>query len=83
MAFVPPQTIEDALADFRVLADTANIIVDGSNASKRIAAELFNKKFTTCLDIKFQEFENSWNTYSTLSVAEGRIQLCPGTRVNI
>ena len=83
MDFVPPHTIEDALAKCGMLADTANLIVYISNAAQRIAAEVFNNNFTTCLDIEFSELENSWKTYSTLSVAEGLIRLRPGTKVNI
>ena len=60
MVFVPPQTIEDALVNCGVLVDTANLIVDGSNKSQRMATELFNKNFITCLDIDFSELEDSW-----------------------
>ena len=59
MAFVPPNTIEDSLANNIILAHTTNIIVDVSNVSQRIAAEVFNNNFTTFLDIKFSELEDS------------------------
>ena len=44
---------------------------------------MFNKIFTTCLNIGFSELEDSWKTYSTLSVTEGCIRLQPVTKVNI
>ena len=83
MDFVPLHTIKYEPAYCIVLADTANLIVDGSNTSQIIAAELFNNNLTTCLNIEFSEIEDSWKTYSTFSVAEGRIRLQPGTKVNI
>ena len=83
MYFVPSHTIEDALADCGVLADTVNMIVDGSNATQRIVAEVFNNNFTTCINMEFLEFDYSWKTYISLSVAEFRIRLQPGTKVNI
>ena len=83
MAFVPLQTIEYAIADCGMLADTSNIIVDDSNADKRISAEAFNNNSTTCLYIEFSELEDSWKTYSTFSIAGGRIKLRTFTKVNI
>ena len=59
-AFVTPQTVEDVLAYYGVLDDMANLIVDGSNVAQRIAAKVFHKNFTTCLDIEFSELEDSW-----------------------
>ena len=83
MAFVPLQTIEYAIADCGVLADTSNIIVDDSNADQRISAEVFNNNSSTCLYIEFSELEDSWKTYRNLSVSEDCIMLQPGTKVNI
>ena len=42
MVFAPPQTIEDALANWGVLTDTANLMVDISNTYQRITTEMFN-----------------------------------------
>ena len=53
VAFVPPQNIEGSLSDCGMLADTANLVVDGSNAAQIIAAEVFKNNFTTCLNIEF------------------------------
>ena len=66
-----------------MLSDIANIVVDGSNADQIISAELFNNNFTTCLAIEFSELKDSWKTYSTFNVAEGRIRLQPATKVDI
>ena len=83
MAFVPPQTIEDSPADYGMLDDTANLIVYDSNVAQIIAAEVLNNNFTTFFNIEFSELEDSWKTYISLSVAEVRIRLQPGTKVNI
>ena len=66
-----------------MLINTANIIVDVSNADQKIDAEVFNTNFTTCLDIEFSEIEDSWKTYSSLTVADGCIRLQLITKVNI
>ena len=66
-----------------MLIDAANIIVDISNAAQKIDAEVFNTNFTTCLDIEFSEIEDSWKTYSSLTVADGCIRLQLITKVNI
>ena len=68
MAFVPPHTIEDALVYCGMLINTANLVGGGSSTALKIAAEVFNNNFTTCLDIEFSELEVSWKTYSSLTV---------------
>ena len=55
MVFLPPDPIEDALPNYGVLTDTANIILEGSNTAQQFAAEVFNRNFTTCLYIEFSE----------------------------
>ena len=81
--FAANQTVSDALAICGVLIDTNNHIVNGNNAAERIAAEVFNDNFNTCVDIQFSELEDNWRTYSGLTVAEGRIRIRPRTKVNI
>ena len=83
MAAIAQQNVADALALCGVLADTANVIFDGSNGAERISSEVFNDSFHTCIDIKFNELEENWRTYSALTVVEGRIRLRPRTKVNI
>ena len=66
-----------------MLANTTGLIVNGNNAAEMIAADVLNGNFNTCVDTKFSEIEDNWNTYSVLTVAGGRIRLIPGTKVNI
>lgn len=82
-AAVPANTVTDALTLCGVLVDTANAVWNGMNAAERIAGEVFNDNFNTCVDISFSELEDSWKTYSSLTVNEGRIRLRAGTKVNI
>ena len=56
-----PNTITRALTLCRVLADTNSIIFDGSNASERIANNVFNDIFNTCTDLKCSYIDEHWN----------------------
>jgi hypothetical protein len=76
-------TIEEALTLCGVLADTNNVLFNAANAATRISADVFNDNFSTCMDLSFTELEDSWKTYSGLTINEGRIRLLPGTKVNI
>ena len=76
-------TIEDALTACGVLNDTNNLVFNGANAAERISSDVFSDSFTTCLDITFTDLEDSWKTYSGLTINQGQIRLRPGTKVNI
>ena len=39
MDFAPPYTVEDAHANCGVIANMANIVVDGSNADQKISTD--------------------------------------------
>ena len=67
----------------RVENDTAGLLWNGETASQRIASDVFNDSFDSCIDITFVELDNHWKMYSSLTVAEGRIRLRPATKVNI
>ena len=51
--------------------------------AQRIADDIFDNLFTSCMDVTFKELENHFKTYSDLTVAQGQIRLRPGTRKNI
>jgi hypothetical protein len=76
-------TVEGALTLCGVLNDTNNVLFNAANALARISADIFNDNFSTCMDLSFTDLEDSWKTYSGLTVSEGRIRLLPGTKVNI
>ena len=62
--------------------DNVALFMDESQA-QRIADDIFDKLFTTCMDMTFKELDEDFKTYSDLTVAQGRIRLCPRTRKNI
>ena len=55
----------------------------GQTQAERIAEDIFDDLFTSCLDITFKELDEHFKTYSELSVAQGQIRVRPGTRKNI
>ena len=83
MAQPAVNNITRSLMDCRVDIDSRGVIWNGESASQRIANDIFNNSFNTCIDITFTELDNHWKTYSSLTVADGRIRLRPGTKVNI
>jgi hypothetical protein len=56
---------------------------NGDTASKRIAEELFDNDFLSCIDKEISEIEEDFKTYSALTVAQGQIRLHPGTKRQI
>ena len=66
-----------------VLADTGGIIFDRSNVSEMIENDVFNDNFNTCIDLKFSDIDEHWNTYGYLTVTKGCIILRPRTKVNV
>ena len=62
--------------------DNVALFMDESQA-QRIADDIFDKLFTTCMDMTFKELDEHFKTYSNSTVAQGRIRLRPGTRKNI
>ena len=62
--------------------DNVALFMDESQA-QRIADDIFDNLFTTCMDMTFKELDEHFKTYSDLTVAQGQIRLRPGTRKNI
>ena len=79
----PVNNLTRSLRDCGVETDSGGVIWNNESASQRIADEVFNNNFNTCIDITFTELDDHWKTYSSLTVADGRIRLRPGTKVNI
>ena len=75
-----PSTVFDALIACGV--DNIALFMDETQA-QRIADDLFDSLFTSCMDLTFKEIVDHFRTYSDLTVAQGQICLCPGTRKNI
>jgi hypothetical protein len=51
--------------------------------AQRVADDVFDNVFATCLDISFKELDDHFKTYSDLTMALGQIRFRPGTRKNI
>lgn len=79
-----PDTIGRALILCGVDRDSNNIICNGTTTTTaRITNEVFTDWFQTCMGITFSELDDTWNTYSQLTVGNGRIRICPVTNSNI
>ena len=73
-------TIFDAMVACGV--DNA-IRFNGDTAAERIATEIFDNDFMSCLDKDVSELEDDFKTYSGLTVNQGQIRLHPGTKRHI
>ena len=51
--------------------------------AQRVADDIFDNRFASCMDITFKELDDHFKTYSDLTVAQGQIRLRPGPRKNI
>ena len=76
-------SITSALTLFGVLSDTRDIIFNGSHAYDSITNEVFNNNFNTCIALNLYNINENWNTYVSLTVAEGRTRLRLRTKVII
>ena len=81
--YIMANTVATALALCGVDTDMNNIIFNGSTTSVRIANEIFDDSFDTFMDITFEELDDHWKTYATLTVADGKVCLRPPTKSNI
>ena len=87
MAAVPPQqppqppfTVYDAMVKCGV--DTT-LIFNGNNKAQRIATDLFDDDFHTCIDKTIEELNSDLKDYSQLTVNQGQINLSPATKKNV
>lgn len=55
----------------------------GETQAQRIADDIFDDTFTSCMDVTFKELDDHFKTYSDLTAAQGQIRIRPGTRKNI
>jgi hypothetical protein len=71
------QTVLDALVTCGV--DNVVLFQDETQA-QRIADDIFDHLFTTCMDITFKELDDHFKTYADLMVTQGQIWLRPGQK---
>ena len=75
-----PLTVEDAMVDCRV---GTTIIFNGMNKAERVAADIFDDDFQTCLWKSETELEDDFKSYAALPVQNGQLRLNPRQKKNI
>jgi hypothetical protein len=73
-------TVLDALIACGI--DNVLLFMEETQA-QRIAEDIFDNLFSTCMDLIFKELDDHFKTYTDLTVAQGQIRLRPGTRKSI
>ena len=56
---------------------------DGQIQAERLAEDLFDNDFQTCLDLDIKQLEADMKAYADMTVAEGRIRLNPRIKRNL
>ena len=75
------QTLEEVMIACGVPDD--NFIFNGHTKPERIALELFNDDFRTCMDLTHKNIDEECKTLSALTVNQGQIRLTPATKRNL
>ena len=70
-------TVLDAIVACGV--DNATMF-NGNTAAERVATDIFDDDFSTCMDKDLKELDDDLKSYSTLTVAQGQIRLQPGIK---
>ena len=76
----PPFMLSNAMFDCSI---TYAVLFDGNTKSIRIATDIFNDNFTSCMDKTYLKLDDYLNSYSTLTSAHGQISLTPAHKKNI
>ena len=75
-----PFTVTDAM----VLCGVPNqTLFNGSTNAQRIAEDVFDDDFQSTMDKTFQELEDDFKSYSSMTVNQGQIRLNPGTKKKV
>ena len=62
---------------------TDAVLFDGDAKASRIATEIFDDNFASCMYKTDVELDDDLRSYSTLTAAHGQIRLTPGHKKNI
>ena len=74
------QTVRSAL----VLCGVSDVVGwNNQTDAQRIASDLFDDDFRSCMDKTFSSLDEDWKTYSNVTIANGQIRLLPGVKKNI
>ena len=76
----PPFKLANAIFDCGITDAT---LFDGDMKASRIATELFDDDFTSCMDKTYVKLDDDLKSHSTLTDAHGHIRLTPGHKKNI
>ena len=76
----PPFTFESAMFDCGI---TDAVLFEKNTKASRIATELFDDDFTSCMDKTYVKIDDELKLYSALTAAHGQIRLKPGHKNNI
>ena len=76
----PPFTLANAIFGCGI---TDAALFDGDTKASRIATEIFDYDFTSCMDKTYVELDDDLKSYSTLTSADGQIRLTPGHKKSI
>jgi hypothetical protein len=72
------------LLDAIVACGVDNVVqFQGATKAQRIATDIFNDDFTTCMDKSHSDLENDLKSYTNLPTNQGKIVLGPGPKRNI
>ena len=81
MAAVPPvYTVRDAMIACGI--NDAKLFMNKTEA-QRIATDLFQDSFNTCMNKTFDKVDSDLKTYSVLTLANGQIRITPGQKNNL
>ena len=58
-------------------------LFEGRTKAQRIAKEIFQDDFHTCMDKMFEDLHSDFKTYSDLTIGQGQIRLVPGIKNKI
>ena len=73
-------TVQDAI----ILCGVNDAIVfNGLTKAERIADDVFDDDFQSCMDKTIKELDEDLKSYSALTIGNGQIRLTPGNKRNI
>jgi hypothetical protein len=75
-----PFTVLDAMIACGV--DNVNLF-NGETQAQRIAVDVFDDEFDSCIDKTREEFDDDLKGYSALTIVNGQIRLPPATKKNV
>ena len=79
-AAAPPQIVLDAM----IACGCDNAVMwNGETAATRIASNVFDDDFSSCMDNSFDDLDQDLNSYASLTAANGQIRLNPRVKKNI